>query len=180
MAGYRGAACFRCPGHWIIAVRCPRSVEDCAITLGVIAGHDPADAASANVPVGDYLAGLNKGVSGLRVGIPRAFFQGAPAATHDVLAGIERTANQLRAAGATVEDITLPDYALFAAAGRIIMMAEAYAIHAKDMRTRLQDYGADHGESLRARRGDHGGGLHQCAAGAARTDGRGERRVVAL
>jgi aspartyl-tRNA(Asn)/glutamyl-tRNA(Gln) amidotransferase subunit A len=117
-----------------------RSVEDSAITLGILAGHDPADAASANVPVADYLASLNKGVSGLRIGIPRAFFQEAPVVTHDVLAGIDRTANQLRGAGATVEDITLPDYALFAAAGRVIMMAEAYAIHEADMRTRLLDY----------------------------------------
>ena len=117
-----------------------RSVEDSAIALGVIAGHDPADAACADVPVGDYLKSLNKGAAGLRIGIPRAFFQDAPAATHDVVAGIGRTAEQLRAAGATVEDITLPDYALFAAAGRVIMMAEAYAIHASDMRTRLMDY----------------------------------------
>lgn len=144
-----------------------RSVEDSAITLGILAGYDPADAASAAVPVADYLAGLNKGVSGLRVGVPRAFFLAAPVVTQDVLAGIERTANQLRAAGATVEDITLPDYALFAAAGRIIMMAEAYAIHAADLRTRLLDYGtitanrfvlgaavmaADYINALRARR----------------------------
>ena len=144
-----------------------RSVEDSAITLGILAGYDPADAASAAVPVADYLAGLNKGVSGLRVGVPRAFFQAAPVVTQDVLAGIERTANQLRAAGATVEDITLPDYVLFAAAGRIIMMAEAYAIHAADLRTRLLDYGtitanrfvlgaavmaADYINALRARR----------------------------
>jgi aspartyl-tRNA(Asn)/glutamyl-tRNA(Gln) amidotransferase subunit A len=144
-----------------------RSVEDAAITLGVIAGHDPADPASADVPVRDYLTDLNKGVAGLRVGIPRAFFQAAPAATANVLAGIERTADQLRAAGATVEDITLPDYALFAAAGRIIMMGEAYAIHEASVRSRLLDYGeitanrfvlgatvlaADYINGLRARR----------------------------
>jgi aspartyl-tRNA(Asn)/glutamyl-tRNA(Gln) amidotransferase subunit A len=144
-----------------------RSVEDSAITLGILAGHDPADPASADVPVGDYLANLDKGVAGLRIGIPRAFFQAAPAATPEVLAGIDRTADQLRAAGATVEDIALPDYALFGAAGRIIMSAEAYAIHAADLRTRLLDYGmitanrfvlgaaitaADYIDALRARR----------------------------
>jgi aspartyl-tRNA(Asn)/glutamyl-tRNA(Gln) amidotransferase subunit A len=144
-----------------------RTVEDSAITLSVLAGHDPADAASADVPVGDYLSRLNDGVSGLRVGIPRAFFQGSPVVIPDVLTGIDRMANQLRAAGARVEDITLPDYALFAAAGRIIMMAEAYAIHEADMRTRLLDYGtitanrfvlgaaitaADYINALRARR----------------------------
>ena len=144
-----------------------RSVEDSAITLGVIAGHDPADPASADVPVRDYLTDLDKGVSGLRIGIPRAFFQAAPAATKDVLAGIDRTADQLRAAGATVEDVKLPDYALFAAAGRIIMMGEAYAIHEANVRSRLLDYGeitasrfvlgatvlaADYINALRARR----------------------------
>src|ERR1700677_1268013 len=118
-----------------------RSVEDSAITLGVIAGHDAADPASADVAVGDYLSDLNKGVSGLRIGIPRGFFLGHPAATHDVLAGIDRTADQLRAAGATVEDVSLPDYALFAAAGRIIMSSEAFAIHEANMRARLEDYG---------------------------------------
>jgi aspartyl-tRNA(Asn)/glutamyl-tRNA(Gln) amidotransferase subunit A len=96
-----------------------RNVEDAAITVQVIAGHDPQDGASVDLPVPDYRADLAKGVSGLRVGIPRGFFTGASALTHDVLAGINRTADQLRAAGATVEDITLPDYALFAAAGRL-------------------------------------------------------------
>ena len=55
--------------------------------------------------------------------------------------GIDRTAAQLRLAGASVEDIELPDYALFSAAGRVIMMAEAFAVHESDMQTRLLDYG---------------------------------------
>ena len=118
-----------------------RNVEDSAITLQVLAGHDPQDPASADVPVPDYRAGLDRGVAGLRIGIPRAFFATASAATAEVLAGIDRTAAQLRDAGATVEDVTLPDYALFAAVGRIIMMAEAFAIHEADMQKRLLDYG---------------------------------------
>src|SRR5579871_6090072 len=56
-----------------------RSVADSAITLGIIAGHDPLDPASADVPVGDYLGDLDKGVGGLRIGVPRGFFQTAPA-----------------------------------------------------------------------------------------------------
>lgn len=144
-----------------------RSVEDAAITLQVLAGHDPEDAASADVPVADYRGGLAKGIGGLRIGVPRGFFATAPAATPDVLAGIDRTAALLREAGATVEDVTLPDYALFAAAGRVIMMAEAFAIHQADMQSRLLDYGeitanrfvlgaaitaADYINALRARR----------------------------
>jgi aspartyl-tRNA(Asn)/glutamyl-tRNA(Gln) amidotransferase subunit A len=118
-----------------------RSVEDAAITLQVLAGHDSRDSASADVPVPEYRADLGKGVAGLRIGIPRTFFATAKATTQEVLAGIDRTAAQLRAAGAVVEDVVLPDYALFAAVGRVIMMAEAFAIHEADMQTRLLDYG---------------------------------------
>ena len=144
-----------------------RSVEDCAITLQVLAGYDPQDAASAEVPVPDYRARLERGVSGLRVGIPRGFFVSASAMTPEVVAGIDHTAAQLRAAGAIVEDVSLPEYALFAASGRVIMMAEAFAIHQTDMQDRLLDYGeitagrfilgaaisaADYINALRARR----------------------------
>lgn len=120
-----------------------RTVEDAAITLQAIAGHDAHDPASADVPVGDYLAGLERGVAGLRIGIPRHFFAGAPALTPDALAAFDRAAEALRAAGATVEDVTdLPAYALFDACGRVILPAEAFAIHEADMRDRMDHYGA--------------------------------------
>ncbi|HSU05644.1 MAG TPA: amidase, partial [Acetobacteraceae bacterium] len=117
-----------------------RSVEDCAIALQVMAGHDPDDPASAEVPVPDFRAGLERGVGGLRIGVPRAFFAAAKLVTPDVLAAIDRTATKLRDAGAVVEDITLPDYAVFSAAGRVILLAEAFAVHQADMQGRLRDY----------------------------------------
>ena len=79
-----------------------RSVEDSAITLQVLAGHDPLDPASADVPVPDYRAGLERGVSGLRIGIPRAFFAANKVLTEPVLEGIDRTAIQLPDAEAAV------------------------------------------------------------------------------
>jgi len=144
-----------------------RSVEDSAITLQVLAGRDPEDPASADVPVPDYCAGLTLGVGGLRIGVPRAFFATESAAIPEVIAGIDRIIALLREAGATVEDVALPDYALFAAAGRVIMMPEAFAIHQADLQRRLLDYGeisanrivvgaavtaADYINALRARR----------------------------
>jgi aspartyl-tRNA(Asn)/glutamyl-tRNA(Gln) amidotransferase subunit A len=118
-----------------------RSVEDCAIALQVMAGHDPDDPASADVPVPDFRAGLQDGVADLRIGVPRAFFAEAKMVTSEVLAGIDRTIGWLQDAGATVENVSLPDYAIFAIAGRVIMMAEAFAIHQADMRERMLDYG---------------------------------------
>ncbi len=119
-----------------------RSVEDAAITLQAIAGYDPLDPASADERVDDYLTGLEAGVRGLRLGVPRAFFAAAPATTPDMLAAFDRTVAALREAGAVVEDIDLPDYALFGACGRVILTAEAFAIHEADLQTRLGDYGA--------------------------------------
>jgi len=46
-----------------------RSVEDAAIALQVMTGHDPRDPASADAPVPDYRSGLEDGVAGLRVGV---------------------------------------------------------------------------------------------------------------
>ena len=119
-----------------------RSVEDAAITLQTIAGYDPLDPASADEPVDDYLAGLEGGVKGMRLGVPRAFFATAPATTPDMVAAFDRTCAMLRDAGAVVEEIELPDYAIFAAAGRVILTSEAYAVHEADLRNRLADYGA--------------------------------------
>jgi aspartyl-tRNA(Asn)/glutamyl-tRNA(Gln) amidotransferase subunit A len=92
--------------------------------------------------VPDYSAALEQGVAGLRIGIPRGFFAQHPARTQPELDAIDRTAAQLRDAGATVEDIELPDYALFAVVTRVIMLSEAFAIHEADMRDRLDHYGA--------------------------------------
>lgn len=125
-----------------------RSVEDAAIGLAVMAGHDPQDPGSADQPVPDYRAALEAGVRSLRIGIPRAFFATAPALTAEAAAAIERTAAHLRNNGATVEDITLPDYALFAVANRVILSAEAFAVHAEDLRNRLGDYGRKTAERL--------------------------------
>jgi aspartyl-tRNA(Asn)/glutamyl-tRNA(Gln) amidotransferase subunit A len=118
-----------------------RSVEDTAIALQVLAGHDPLDAASADVPVGDYLADLEKGVAGLRIGIPRGFFAGSPIASPEILASIDATAQKLRDAGAVVEDVELPPFATFSICGRVLMFGEAFAIHEMDMRTRPLDFG---------------------------------------
>jgi aspartyl-tRNA(Asn)/glutamyl-tRNA(Gln) amidotransferase subunit A len=119
-----------------------RRVRDAAIALQVMAGHDPDDPGSADRPVPDYSAGLEDGVRGLSIGVPRNFFETAAELTDDARGGIETALACLRDEGAAVADVTLPDHALYLAVGRILMTAEAYAIHRADLRARLDRYGA--------------------------------------
>ncbi|WP_458097101.1 amidase [Roseomonas sp. WA12] len=111
-----------------------RSVEDAAIALGVMAGHDPRDPASVDRPVPDYRICLKDGVAGLRVGVPRHFFATSPLLAPEARDAIDAAIGHLHAAGATVTDVTLPDYDLFLAVNRVIMTAEALAIHASALR----------------------------------------------
>ncbi len=82
------------------------TVRDAATLLGVLAGHDPMDATSSLVSVPDYTADLNKPVKGLRVGVPKEYF--AEGLDAEVRAAIEKTLDQLRAAGCTLHNISLP------------------------------------------------------------------------
>ena len=68
-------------------------------------------------------------------------YRDAEGLSPEVYDAIERVGQALEAAGAIVEEVTLPDYALFNACGRVILTAEAFAIHEKDLRERPEDYG---------------------------------------
>lgn len=83
-----------------------RNVEDCAIVLKSMAGHDPKDSTSADRPVPDFVAALTGNVKGLKVGIPKEYnVDGMPAEITDIWQkGIE----WLKAGGAEIVDISLP------------------------------------------------------------------------
>jgi len=83
-----------------------KTVEDAAIMLGSMAGYDPKDSTSLNLPVPDFAAAVSKGVKGLRIGIPREYrVDGMPDEIEKLWAdGIA----WLKEAGATIVDITLP------------------------------------------------------------------------
>ncbi len=117
-----------------------KNVEDCAIALQVMAGYDPLDAASANQSVPDYRIGLRDGVAGMRIGVPRGFFEMSAKLSPDTRQGIEKTILQLRERGAVVEDVVLPDFAVFSAVGRLIIASEMYAVHRRLLATRMHDY----------------------------------------
>ncbi len=117
------------------------TVEDCALLLQPMLGHDPEDPSSAGCPAPDVVSGLEGGVRGLRVGVIRHFHETDLPATAAVCAGVERLLEVLRAEGAAIREVQLPPLRDFHAAGWIILMAEALAIHEPWLRTRFGEYG---------------------------------------
>jgi aspartyl-tRNA(Asn)/glutamyl-tRNA(Gln) amidotransferase subunit A len=116
------------------------TVEDAALTLEVIAGFDPLDPASADIPLPHFTSGLGQDLAGLKLAYPRAFFATQEGMTEEVVASLDAAAQQMANLGAKVEEIELPDFELFNACGRVILIAEAYAIHEKNLLTRPLDY----------------------------------------
>lgn len=116
------------------------TAEDCALLLQAMAGHDPADPASALRPVADVSADLHKGAKGLRIGVVRHFFESDQQVSDATLAGINSALDFFRAEGAQVRDITLSPLADYHAPGYLIMLSEAFTLHAPWLRTRFGDY----------------------------------------
>src|SRR5690242_13984200 len=119
-----------------------RTVRDNALMLQVIAGYDPEDPASADEPVPDYTADLDRGVKGLRIGVIRHFYAKDVEADPDQLKALDEAVALLGRQGAVVTEITLPPLLDYTACGQIILAAESYAIHERWLRERPQDYGA--------------------------------------
>jgi aspartyl-tRNA(Asn)/glutamyl-tRNA(Gln) amidotransferase subunit A len=100
-----------------------RTVRDAAILLGVMASHDAKDSTSVEVPVADYESGLESGVKGLRVGIPKEYrIENAPA---EIDALWQRGAEWLRAQGAEIVEVSLPYTKYALPAYYIVAPAEA-------------------------------------------------------
>jgi aspartyl-tRNA(Asn)/glutamyl-tRNA(Gln) amidotransferase subunit A len=100
-----------------------RSVEDVALMLGAVAGHDPHDMTSSARPVDDYRGGLEGGAKGLRVGVPREWLAGGlePGTEKAVRAALE-TYQRL---GATLVEVSLPHSRYGIAAYYLVATAEA-------------------------------------------------------
>ena len=111
-----------------------RTVEDCALVMNAIAGYDPNDPASADVPVPDFTTALTGDIKGLRVGVPKEYFEVPvdPQVERAVRRGIE----VLGELGATVSEVSWPMYHYSAPISTTILMAEAAAYHAKLVRAR--------------------------------------------
>ncbi|ABB30324.1 glutamyl-tRNA(Gln) amidotransferase, A subunit [Geobacter metallireducens RCH3] len=100
-----------------------RDVTDCALMLQAVAGHDPMDSTSVEVPVPDYAKGLTGDVKGLKLGLPKEYY--IEGLDPDVKKALDEAIETYRGLGAEFVDISLPhtDYAV--ATYYLIATAEA-------------------------------------------------------
>jgi aspartyl-tRNA(Asn)/glutamyl-tRNA(Gln) amidotransferase subunit A len=109
------------------------TMEDCALMLDVLAGHDPNDQASAKAPKVDYGAACHRPVKGLRIALARCWHEGQTSVTPDMKKAIDEAVRVLKDLGATVDEVVLPDLRDYHICGRVIITLEAHAIHRQEV-----------------------------------------------
>ena len=100
-----------------------RTVRDAAILLTSMAGHDPKDTTSVDLPVPDYETAVGKSIKGMKIGIPKEYRVDGMAAEIDAL--WQQGARWLEAAGAEIAEVSLPHTKYALAAYYIVAPAEA-------------------------------------------------------
>jgi aspartyl-tRNA(Asn)/glutamyl-tRNA(Gln) amidotransferase subunit A len=116
-----------------------RTVEDCALLLGLIAGADPEDPTASILPVPDYMAASSASIKGLRIGVPTSYYVDELDA--DVAKVLDDTIAVLKREGADIVKVELPDQRQLSAASQLVLAVEAAAFHKRWLIERPQDYG---------------------------------------
>ncbi len=116
------------------------TVEDCAIMLQAIAGHDPKDPTSSKRSVPDYRAGLTGDIRGLRLGVIRHFWEEDLPANAEVGSSMEAALSVLEGLGAILEPVKLRPMQEYCDVKIIIGESELYAIHESDLTRHAGDF----------------------------------------
>ena len=116
-----------------------RTVSDCAITLAAIAGHDPKDGHTWDVPVPDYLASLLGGVQSLKIGVITERVQG-PSVDPQVRDLVVKAIAQLGELGAVVSEIEIPLIAQSAAISTAVTYGDVSGVHREGIDNHLKEY----------------------------------------
>jgi len=119
------------------------TVEDCAILLQCIAGHDPKDFTSSRRSVPDYRKALTGDIRGLRVGVVRHFWEEEGNTAPEMAVAMDNAIDLLKQLGAHIGVARLRSRQDYNDSKMVIQRAELVVIHEKDMRERLQDFSAD-------------------------------------
>ncbi len=118
-----------------------RTVEDCAIVLQAIAGHDPHDPGSSTRAVPDFSATLRAGIKGVRIGVVRHFWEEDAPANATLRQAVETAITVLRDLGAIVEDVRLRSLHHYYAVRIMLTESELFARHQHSLRRNPGAYG---------------------------------------
>ncbi|MFF2073539.1 amidase [Kitasatospora sp. NPDC058162] len=118
-----------------------RTVEDAALVLTALAGHDPRDPASLSVPAADYRPGADPDLTGLRVGLPRNYY--FDDVDPHVETAVRDAVGQVEALGAQVVEVDIPMTRYIKAVQWGLMVPEAAAYHERSLRTVPELYQED-------------------------------------
>jgi aspartyl-tRNA(Asn)/glutamyl-tRNA(Gln) amidotransferase subunit A len=116
-----------------------RTVEDCALLMGLMAGADPEDPTASTLPVPDYMAATTASLKGLKIGVPTSFY--VDDLDPDVAKALDDTMAVLKREGADVVKVELPDQRQLTAPCQLVLAVEAAAYHKRWLIERPQDYG---------------------------------------
>ena len=119
------------------------TVEDAALMMQSLAGHDPRDPASANVPIPDYHAALGGGLKGKRIGIIRHFYDEDLPTNDEMRKALEAAYDVLRGLGAELEDVRVRPMQEYYDVKVVIAESELFAVHEGALRERPGDFGSD-------------------------------------
>ncbi|HKL25608.1 MAG TPA: Asp-tRNA(Asn)/Glu-tRNA(Gln) amidotransferase subunit GatA [Desulfuromonadales bacterium] len=125
------------------------SVADCALLLQAIAGYDPADSTSVDMPIPDYSAALTEKIAGMKIGLPKEYF--IDGLDPEVRQAVEQAAEVYRSLGAELVEVSLPHTDYATACYYLVATAEAssnlarydgvrYGVRAADSRDLIDMY----------------------------------------
>ena len=122
------------------------TVEDCAITINAIAGYDPKDRYTWNVPVPDYRAALDGDIRNLKVGVVKQKMY-AESVHQEVKDAVLKAIDALAEIGAIVEEVSLPLIEEAGAISKAITDIEGASVHYDQLKARAEEY--DHNTKVR-------------------------------
>ena len=118
------------------------TTEDVALLMQIVAGHDPLDPGSADMPVPDYAAALTGDVSGLVIGVPWRWLEEELPLKAPTRTAFDAALAVYKALGAEIREVSLPSLKAYEDAKKIIAIVELFSIHEQDLRTRPELFGA--------------------------------------
>jgi aspartyl-tRNA(Asn)/glutamyl-tRNA(Gln) amidotransferase subunit A len=123
-----------------------RTVEDNAMMLNVLAGHDQEDPYSVDLPAEDFTRDLDTGLRGAGIGIPSSFY--FDHVEEEVGARVREAIEVFRSLGAQVREVEIPNLVDTLHAHRLILGAEAYAVHRERLENEPEMLGEEVSERL--------------------------------